>query len=64
MTTFGTEIMAEDDLASENLVAATLANGIMIAKGGTPTPIEAVALYFECLDALKVEHRTRYAPTA
>jgi hypothetical protein len=50
--------------SSEQVVAATLANGIMIAKGGTPTPIEAVALYFECLDALKSEHRSRYAPTA
>ena len=34
--------MAED--STEHLVAATLANGIMAAKGGTPTPIEAVAL--------------------
>ena len=53
--------MAED--TTEHLVAATLANGIMAAKGGTPTPIEAVALYFECFDALKLELRSRYSPT-
>jgi hypothetical protein len=34
--------MAED-ADFENIVAATVANGIMAAKGGTPTPIEAVA---------------------
>jgi hypothetical protein len=54
--------MAEDT-NFENMVAATLANGIIAAKGGTPTPIEAVALYFECLDALKLEQRSRYSPT-
>jgi hypothetical protein len=58
--------MTMDEDADERMIAASLANGLLSNSAkemttrsqGTPTQA-AVLIYFECLDALRVEREKR-----